>query len=307
MNRKTKIWGAVAVTIITTALFIFWVNSKDVAVLSPEGQIAADQKDLIIKATLLMLIVVVPVFVLTFAFAWRYRESNKSAKYSPRLSGNWLAESIWWAIPLAIIVLLSLMIWESSHRLDPFKPLEHSKKPVTVQVVALPWKWLFIYPEERVASVNYVRFPEKTPVNFEITADAPMNSFWIPKLGGQVYAMTGMTTKLHLISQEKGMYDGVSANISGEGFAGMKFKAEATTEEDFELWIADSSKSNYVLDFAAYEQLAQPSRDNPRAVYRAADSSLYAKIIDKYMENSHDSPPRRIPGVMNADDGAHGH
>ncbi len=248
-----------------------------------QGTIADQQRSLMIIATLLMLIVVIPVFVLTFWIAWRYRATNKHAQHSPDWDHNNKLEAIWWGLPCVIIAILAVITWTSSHSLDPYRPLETSKEPVKIQVVALEWKWLFIYPQEKIATVNYVQFPENTPVNFEITADAPMNSFWIPSLGGQIYAMSGMTTKLHLLADKVGSYNGSSANLSGKGFSGMKFVAESVTDTDYMNWVQDVKHKSGQLDSAAYEKLARPTENVPRGSYNLTQSDLYDTIINKYM------------------------
>lgn len=271
-------------------------------VLDPKGTVAAQQKHLIINVTLLMLVVVIPVFVLTFFIAWKYRAGNKKARYMPEWDNNRAAEVTWWLIPLAIIIAISIMIWKSSHALDPRRPLESNKKPVKIQVVALQWKWLFIYPEQNIATVNFVQFPEDTPVNFEITSDAPMNSFWIPQLGGQIYAMAGMTTRLHLDASEQGDYKGSSANISGEGFAGMKFTARASSESDFNKWAASAKNSSGPLGFDEYQKLAQPSKNSPVATYLESDQNLYDKIIMKYMRPN---KQEKLPAEQHNNMGGH--
>jgi cytochrome o ubiquinol oxidase subunit II len=277
----------VAISLLTgvaaVAAIILILYGRNIAVLSPKGRIAQEQFDLIVLTTLLSLIIIVPVFGLTFFIAWKYREGNKKAKYQPEWSGNRTMESIWWLIPLALITVLAVITWKTSHSLDPYKPLASDKKPLTVQVIALPWKWVFIYPEQNIATVNVVQFPEDTPINFEITADAPMNSFWIPQLGGQVYAMAGMKTKLHLQADHVGDYSGSSANISGAGFAGMKFVAKATSQKDFAAWLDTVRQSPRTLTAAEYSELAKPSSDVPPAHYAAADKDLYDTVILKYM------------------------
>jgi len=205
-------------------LFATLIRGHTVAVFDSKGLIADKQRRLIITTVLLSLIVVVPVYVMAFAIAIRYRDSNKTAKYTPDWDHSRILEFIWWAVPCAIILVLAIITWNSSHDLDPFKALKSDKKPLTIEVVALQWKWLFIYPEQGIASVNLVGLPVDTPINFEITSDAPMNSFWLPQLGGQVYAMSGMSSELHLMADEPGTYNGVSANISGEGFAGIPMR-----------------------------------------------------------------------------------
>lgn len=260
------------------------LHGNNITLLNPQGFIALEQKNLIIVATLLMLIVVIPVFILTFTFAWRYRASNTKAKYAPDWSNNSILELIWWAIPLVIIIALAIIIWQSSNALDPFRALQSRKKPLTIQVVALQWKWLFIYPKENIATINYIQFPEKTPINFVITSDAPMNSFWIPSLGGQIYAMSGMETQLHLIADNKGTFNGSSANISGQGFSGMKFIAKASSQDDFDKWVQEVKKTPNQLTEKQYNLLAQPSSNNPIAYYSWTTNNLFNKIIMKYLK-----------------------
>jgi cytochrome o ubiquinol oxidase subunit 2 len=283
MNRKQTVVAVVLLSLAVALFAVFFLSGNNVAVLHPQGIIAQKQLNLMVIATLLMLIVVIPVFVLTFGIAWKYRASNTKAKYSPDWDHNRTAEAIWWLIPTAIIGILAIITWQSSHDLDPYKALDSAKKPVTVQVVALQWKWLFIYPEQGIASVNMLEFPEDTPVNFEITGDAPMNSFWIPQLGGQVYAMAGMTTKLHLMADHVGSYDGSSANLSGQGFAGMKFTAKAVTRADFDAWTTSMRRSPAALTTAEYNNLAKPSENNAVKSYVATEPDLYDRIIMKYM------------------------
>lgn len=287
-NRKLHIkkWQKITLSLIVGFVlafgFAYWTQQVDFQVLSPQGEIGNKQRDLIVFTAILSLFVVIPVFVLLFVIAWRYREGNTKAKYRPDWDGNALAETIWWGLPCVIILILSVVIWNSSHELDPYRKLQASAKPVNVQVIALQWRWLFIYPDEKIATINDLRFPEKTPVNFTISANAPMNSFWIPKLGGMVYAMNGMSTKLHLSADTIGEYDGSSANLSGEGFADMTFKARSVSELDYKNWVRQS-KIEPVLDWQKYEQLAKPTRDTDERVFRLGDNSLYDKIIGKYM------------------------
>lgn len=272
----------------------FFFKDSNFAVLNPKGIIAEQQRDLFITATLLMLIVVLPVLVLTFVIAWKYRESNTQAKYSPEVDGNRKLETIWWTVPLVIIAVLSGIIWKSSHDLDPFKPIAADKEPITIQVVSMRWKWLFIYPEQNIATVNYVEFPKDTPVNFRLTSDASMNSFWIPQLGGQIYTMAGMETKLHLMANETGEFNGLSANLSGDGFSGMKFIAKASTETEFKQWVDAVQLAPRELGENTYQQLLQPSKDVPPLYYASVEKELYNSIIDKYL--APDGAPRSVHG-----------
>lgn len=286
MRPRYKILISICVGIIVVGIAGFLLSKGDMSVLNTQGLIANKQRDLILFTVILSLVVVVPVFALLAVIAWRFRASNTKAKYRPEWDHSHALEFIWWGLPFFIIVILSVVIWTSSHALDPYKPLESDKKPVIVQVVALQWKWLFIYPELGVASVNEVNFPIDTPVNFKITADAPMNSFWIPSLGGQVYAMSGMSTKLHLMAENVGDYKGVSANISGKGFAGMKFVAHAQTDKGFDAWLRSAKQSDKKLSEATYEELVKPTENVPVATYVLAEPDLYDTIVNKYMGHS---------------------
>ncbi|MDB6048975.1 MAG: Cytochrome o subunit [Pseudomonas sp.] len=252
------------------------------SVLDPKGQIGIDEKNLIITATLMMLLVVVPVIVMTFWFAWRYRASNTNATYAPSWAHSHKIEAIVWGVPTIIVVALGILIWESSHELDPYKPLESDIKPVTIEVVMIDWKWLFIYPDQGIATVNEIKFPANVPVNFRITSDATMGSFFIPGLGGQIYAMAGMETKLHLISNENHVYNGVAANLTGEGFSDQNFKAYATSQADFDAWVAAAKKAPNQLDLTQFNELAKPSVKHPVEYFATVQPNLFQTIIDKY-------------------------
>ncbi len=281
MKRNYIAIAFLVITMVIAALFTLLQNYT-FSVFDPKGVIASEERGLIIHAVLLMLIIVIPVFILAFSIAWRYRATNTKAVYTPDWENSPMEELIWWAIPLEIILVLGALTWSSTHQLDPYKPLSVSGTPLVVEVVALDWKWLFIYPELGIASVNQVDFPADRPVTFEITADAPMNSFWIPQLGGQIYAMTGMVTQLHLAASQIGTYAGASANYSGDGFAQMKFTANALSESDFNAWVAMVRQSSQTLDKAAYTVLAEPSTTTPQ-VYASVDTTLYNSIVMQFM------------------------
>lgn len=250
--------------------------------LDPKGQVGLDERNLIITATILMLLVVVPVIIMTFAFAWKYRASNKDAVYAPKWSHSTKIEIAVWLVPVLIIIALGYVTYKSTHALDPYRPLESDVKPITIEVVAMDWKWLFIYPEQGIATVNKIVFPAHTPVNFRVTSDTVMNSFFIPGLGGQIYAMAGMQTKLHLIANQNAEMDGISANYSGAGFTGMKFKAIATSQEEFDAWVSEVKKAPKQLEQAEYEALSKPSQNNPVELYSSYTPNLFQLIIDKY-------------------------
>lgn len=257
--------------------------ATDIDILFPKGIIALEERNLLFIMQAVMLIVVIPVFILTFIFCWRYRAHNEKAKYDPDLVDNKIAEYIWWGIPFIIVVILSMLTWTKTYELDPYKTLKSDQKPMTIQVVALQWKWLFIYPEQKIATVNYMQIPSHTPIHFEITSDAPMNSFWIPKLGGQIYAMPKMKTELNLIADEEGDFNGSSANLSGEGFAGMHFVTRASSEEDYLKWVESAQQAGSSLDLSEYNKLAAPSKDNPVVIYQLKDDKLFEEILNKYM------------------------
>lgn len=248
------------------------------AVLAPAGPVALAERGLMVTATLFMLIVIVPVLGLLFFFAWRYRASNKKARYAPDWHYGRMEELVWWAIPLEIILILGALTWSSTHALDPRAPLPGGE-PLVVQVVALEGKWLFIYPRQDIATVNHLALPVGRPVRFDITADAPMNSFWIPQLGGQVYAMTGMVNPLHLQASRPGRYKGLSANYSGEAFADMRFVAEAMPEAAFEEWVAAQGALPTELDETAYQQLVH---DGGSSGYGGVSPGLYNMIVSQF-------------------------
>ncbi len=286
MSKKYKIGALCLLIIVVLVMAVAYLHGNNIQVLNPKGPIARQERNLIYTALALSLIVVIPVYSLAIIFAVRYREGNTKAKYSPNLSGNRIAETIWWIVPSIIILILAVITWRSSHTLDPYRPIVSKNKPLTIQVVALDWKWLFIYPQQNVASVNLFEFPENTPLDFEITSDAPMNSFWIPQLGGQIYAMPGMSTQLHLLASSQGSFDGSSANISGKGFAGMTFTAKSTSAQTFQNWLMATKHSSTKLGLQQYDKLMQPSENNPPSYYSLADSNLYYSIIDKYVAQS---------------------
>lgn len=248
-------------------LLLILAQGGQFPLLIPSGSIGIAERDLMVRTVFMMLIVVIPVFILIIFIGWYYRAENTKAKYTPNWENSKMEELIWWSIPFEIILVLSALTWTSTHELDPSKAIKSTQEPLVVQVVALPWKWLFIYPEQRVASVNELAIPVGTPVEFQITADAPMNSFWIPALGGQMYAMTGMTTSLHLMAAKPGEYEGLSANYSGEGFAQMRFIARAMSTVEFDTWVAHAKQSSTMLTEDEYTSLRAPSDTGPVRYY----------------------------------------
>ncbi|OPA92938.1 ubiquinol oxidase subunit II [Pseudomonas fluorescens] len=261
---------------------MFLLTGCNLVVFNPKGQIATDERDLIILATGLMLLVVVPVIVLTFVFAYRYRATNKTARYSPRWASSHKIEAVVWGVPLLIIIALGWVTWVTTHALDPYRPLDSDTPPINVQVVATDWKWLFIYPDLGIASVNELALPVHTPVSFTITSDAAMTSFFIPALGGQIYAMAGMQTRLHLIADETGVFRGIAANYNGPGFSDMHFATLSLRPADFQAWVEKVKGAARPLDQNSYAQLAKPSTRHPVTYYSAVQERLFLDIVDKY-------------------------
>lgn len=285
-SARRGLWILLCVIAAVLAIFLSWLYLKDLSfpLIQTQGIIAKQQISLFYIATILMLIVVIPVFVMAIIFPIRYREKHSKKRYQPKWQDNRLLEFVYWGIPIIIIIILGTITWISSHSLDPFKPIESDKKTIKIQVVALEWKWLFIYPEEQVASVNEISIPAKHPIEFEITSDAPMNSFQIPALGGQIYAMNGMKSKLHLMADKPGAYRGFSNNLSGKGYADMTFTAYSKNEKDYQKWIQQLRSSDKILSSESYKILSKPQEGKaPVAYYGSVDSSLYNEIVNKFM------------------------
>ena len=280
------ILGSVLLVIIVVLGAWLLVRDANVAVLNPQGVIAKQQRDLIVFTSLLSIVVVVPVFVMLGVISWKYREGNKKATYTPDEEGNRWLEALWWGIPIIIIGILGVVTWVTTHELDPYKPIASNTPALKVQVVALQWKWLFLYPDQGIATLNELRIPAGTPVNFEITADAPMSAFWIPNLGSQTYAMNGMSSKLSLMADKPGTYRGSNTNINGEGYADMNFNAIAMKDRaSFDSWV-ESIKDNedhHHLDNSVYEALEKPTKKDPVTYYHLHEKALYTEIMQKYM------------------------
>jgi cytochrome o ubiquinol oxidase subunit 2 len=273
-------------------VLVVLTHGSEFPLLAPSGSVGVGERDLMLRTVYLMLIVVVPVIILAIFIAWHYREGNTKAAYKPNWEHSKMEEFIWWSIPFEIVLVLSAVTWSGTHEFNPAKALVSGEPPLTVEVVALPWKWLFIYPEQGVASVNELALPVNRSIEFRITADAPMNSFWIPALGGQMYAMTSMTTMLHLIAPTPGNFTGRSANYSGAGFAQMTFAARAMTGADFDAWVAHAKQAE-ALSSASYSVLRAPSDAGPVRYYGAV-SMTFDDILHLYMP-MHTSMPTSIP------------
>lgn len=283
------------IPLVCLTLTTFMLTACKAIVLDPKGLIAIDERRILITSVCLMLLIVIPVIIIAFATAWRYRASNIDATYSPNWAHNTALEVVWWSIPCLIIVVLATITWITSHRLDPYRPIPQyisTKRPLIIEAIALQWKWLFIYPEQHIASVNYLQIPVDTPVQFFITAEGPMNGFQVPQLGSQIYAMAGMRTQLHLITNHPGLYRGVSTNFTGEGFSDMKFSLKAGSQTEFDAWVAEAKKSKTALTMSAYGTFMQPSKNVPIEYFSHVDPSLFDTVILTKM-----LPPDKIAGM----------
>ncbi|CAN5276296.1 ubiquinol oxidase subunit II [soil metagenome] len=263
--------------------------------MNPSGDVADQQGHLIVVSTVLMLLIIVPVIALTVLFAWRYRQSNTEATYSPDWDHSTALELVIWAAPLLIIIALGAVTWISTHTLDPYQPIRRinegravdaGTKPLVVEVVALDWKWLFIYPELGIATVNELAAPVDVPIAFKITSSSVMNSFFIPALAGQIYAMPGMQTKLHAVINKPGNYDGFSANYSGAGFSGMRFRFHGLSDADFEAWVKTAKSQGSALNRNAYLQLEKPSERDPVRRFASVAPDLYEAILNRCVDAS---------------------
>jgi cytochrome o ubiquinol oxidase subunit 2 len=278
-------------------------SCQPAGVLDPQGPIASAELLLLLNSTAIMLIVVVPVILATLGFAWWYRSSNTRASRSPDEAYEGRIEFVVWSIPALIVILLGGVIWIGSHQLDPRAPIPAKTDPLRVDVVALDWKWLFIYPDQAIAAVNQLVIPAGTPIKFRLTSATVMNSFFIPQLGSQIYAMGGMTTRVNLLADAPGEYPGFSANFSGDGFSEMRFIAKAVPTGDFDAWVRQVRGTGAPLDDAGYAALAKPSKAVPPATYRSADPKLFERIIDQTVSGAEKGdtgaawrPPVQGPG-----------
>src|SRR6202166_1020929 len=248
-------------------------------VLDPKGPIAAAERLILFNSLGIMLAIVIPTILATLAVAFWFRASNSRAAYLPDFEYSGRLELLVWSIPAMTVLLVGGVAWVGAHDLDPRKPISSSATPVTVQVVSLDWKWLFIYPEQGIASVNKLVVPVGTPINFELTSSSVMNSFFVPQLGSQIYTMSGMVTRLHLQADDLGTYPGLSAMFSGDGFSDMRFTVDAVTNDRFAQWVSQARDTGPVLDARSFADLAKPSKAVAPFTYRAVATDLFNDIV----------------------------
>jgi cytochrome o ubiquinol oxidase subunit 2 len=247
-------------------------------ILDPHGPISGAEHLILVNATAIMLVVVVPVIVLTLAFAWWYRASNTRAAYAPDWSYSGHIELVVWSIPAMVVLLLAGVAWNGSQLLDPARKLASEVKPIRVEVVSLDWQWLFIYPDLGVATVNELTVPAATPVEFVLTSATVMNSFFVPQLGSQIYTMPGMATRLNLMADQPGDYPGLSSQFSGDGFSDMRFVVHALPQAQFSSWLSGTQSNAATLDSDAYAQLTRAGHGGA-AAYRGVDPMLFEHIL----------------------------
>ncbi len=286
------------------------LTACNMVVMKPSGDIANQQAQLIVASTLLMMLIIVPVIILTLMFAWRYRESNKEATYSPEWDHSTRLELIIWGAPLLIIIALGAMTWISTHKLDPYRPLERldaerpvpaGVQPLVVQVVALDWKWLFLYPEQGIATVNELAAPVDRPILFKITSSTVMNAFYVPAMSGMIYAMPGMQSQLNAVINKPGTYDGFSANFSGDGFSHMRFKFHGLSNDEFSAWVDRNKADGVELSRDLYQTLEKPSEKEPVRRFASVTPGLFDAIVNRCVDGS-----KMCMGQMMAIDAAGG-
>lgn len=257
------------------------------SLMNPQGHIAVEQRLLILISFFMMLIIIIPVIFMTMIFSIKYRCSNKNEKYSPNWNHSKIIEFFIWVIPICIILCLSILSWKATYKLEPSRALTSVIRPINIDVISLDWKWLFIYPDYQIATINQVILPINTPIVFRITSNSVMNAFFIPSLGSQIYAMAGMQTKLHLISNFSGSYKGFSANYSGRGFSDMKFKAIVKINKNaFNKWITMVKNSHYSLNtMKMFNYIAQPYHKYDIEYFSSVHNNLLNQIIHKFKNN----------------------
>jgi cytochrome o ubiquinol oxidase subunit II len=290
MTRFVKTAGLAAAILLFAAL-----SGCDGGVLDPAGPVGANDRVILLNSLAIMLAIVVPTILCILGFAWWYRASNARATYAPHWAESGRLELIVWSIPALVVLFLGSIAWIGSHELDPAKPLSSNIKPLEVEVVALDWKWLFIYPDQNIASVNRLMMPVDTPVHYRLTSASVLNVFFVPQLGSQIYAMNGMTTELNLAADRPGTFLGIAAHFNGDGFSDMTFETQAVSAEDFSRWVAAAKAQGPPLDEAAYRALLPQSSNVAPYTYRTVTPGLFGEIASQRL------PPGEGPRAAQRD------
>lgn len=275
-------------------LFLTGCESHLVGVLNPKGIVAFEERKIFFDTLALMMIVVLPVIVMSLAFIYHYQISHRTRDYKPNWAHSYLLESLWWGIPCVIIFILAVITYKKTHELDPYRRITgFNEEPLLIQAIALPWKWLFIYPRENIATVNYLVVPVGRQVEYWTTTDnVPMSAFFIPQLGSQIYAMAGMRTRLHLVANVAGVYVGENAQYNGDGFSDMHFKVHAVEPEKMRQWVSAVQGSSQQLNEENYKKLLNPSYNNPPQFFAGTMPNLFENVIELYMHTFGTSHPR---------------
>ena len=270
-GKRRRFWAAAA--------FLLLLTGCNRGILDPVGPVAAAEKTILINSTAIMLAIIIPTMIATVAFAWWFRRGNKKATYRPDWEYSGAIELVVWAIPALTIMLLGGIAWIGSHDLEPSKPLKSDKPALNVEVVSLDWKWLFIYPDQGVATVNQLVVPAGTPVSFKLTSATVWNVFFVPQMGTMIYTMPRMTTRLNLQADREGTFGGLSAHFSGDGFPGMEFKVQSLPPDQFAMWAQGARGKGQALDGLAYAELSKPSSYVKPMTYGAVAPGLFDAIV----------------------------
>jgi len=294
MINKVKIIIPKAIPLLLFAMTLFFIltltgcGKANSGILNPKGVIAYQERQLLFDSIALMLIVVIPVIVMSFAFVFRYRSSHRTSEYRPNWCHNSFLEMIWWGVPCIIIIILGIMTWIMTHKLDPYQKINVPGKPLLVKVIALPWKWLFIYPQQNIATVNFLELPKGRQVEFWLTSDnVPMSAFFVPQLGSQIYTMAGMRTRLHLLATQEGTFEGLNSQYNGDGFSDMHFKVKVVQPSEMNRWYQSVKRSPKKLTQRQYLQLAKPTIAEPVRYYSWVTPGLFKQTIKAYQQSKH--------------------
>lgn len=285
LHTNARVVKRVLLLLLTTslALVLTGCGSEVSGILDPKGVIAFEERELLFDSLALMMIVVLPVIIMSFAFLYRYHHRQDMSDYRPNWSHNTLLESIWWGVPIAIILIMAIMTWETTHKLDPYNKIIDKGDTLEIQVVALPWKWLFIYPKENIATVNLLEIPKDRQVEFFLTNDnVPMSSFFVPQLGSQIYTMAGMRTRLYLLATHTGTFRGLNTQYNGDGFSDMHFDTRVVETAEFDSWVKATQTASSPLSSDIYQILRQPTIAAPVATYATVEPDLFKTIIQSY-------------------------
>lgn len=288
MKLSKKILQVFKLGSVAAVSMLLWGCERiNTGLLNPAGPITFKERQIFFNSLALMMIVLIPVAIMSIAFVIRYHAGHKTSEYRPNWSHSYLLEALWWGIPCAIIVVLGTMTWIQTHKLDPYRKLDVPGKPLVIQAISLPWKWVFIYPEQNIATVNYLEIPVDQPISIEITSDnEPMSSLFIPQLASQIYSMAAMRTELNLMATREGEYEGMNAMYNGDGFSDMKFPVKAVSAAEMQQWVAQVKNGHPALSKELYEKLTKPSKAEPAQYFSSAEPGIFVGVIQKYEQTS---------------------